>query len=392
MSKIKSKDITQLYFFDFIGTYGGAQQSTVALLNKIQEDYKSVLEPSVIIVNGTNSQFIESLKVPIFKANVNNRIDIFKVGKKKFQAISYFISCALKIKKIIKSRNNNNNIVILCNSSKALYTLSILKALNLDFKIYFYSRGWGRKSDFNVVSIYILNKLVTKILCVSHQTRENMSKFIHNHDKISVTYTSINLDVLDKFTYCKNLDVNNIKMLFAGAIIPMKGLKDLLEGIKALPTKYQEKIELSIAGIHNTKEVTEYFNECKEVSENIISRIQWLGWRNDIPRLIADADIVCLPSYSEGLPRIVQESMYMSKLVICTPVGGVPSLIEDNITGYLIKVGSKESIKSALIKCFESPFIKQIQENARQHINNHFHLNTQAKLVVDTIVYENKQK
>jgi|26BtaG_2_1085354.scaffolds.fasta_scaffold03053_5 glycosyltransferase involved in cell wall biosynthesis len=388
MSKV---NITKLYYFDFIGTFGGAQQSTVALLNKIDEKYQSLIKTSVIYVAGTNNQFIENLKIPLHRIDMNNSFNIFKVGNKKFQAILYFMSCGFKVKEIIKKdKHANERVVVLCNSSKALYTLFFLKILALDFEIYFYSRGWGKKSGFNIVVRSILNNCVSKILCVSNQTKENMSSYIKDDTKLFVTYTSVDLAQLDEFYIEKPVDTNCLKILFAGAIIPMKGVKELLEAINQLDVNYQKRIELLIAGIDDSPEVLNYVNECKVIAQETFSKVSWLGWRNDIPELISAVDVVCLPSYSEGLPRIIQESMYMGKLVISTPVGGVPSLIEDGVTGYLVQVGSSESIKDALEKCFKDRLVGNISKNARHHINKNFNLDNQVKIVVDSIVHENK--
>lgn len=391
MSKVNIPNVTKLYYFDFIGTFGGAQQSTVALLNKMDEKHQSLIKTSVIYVSGTNNQFIESLKIPLHKIDMDSNFNIFKVGNKKFQAILYFIGCAFKIKNIIKKdKIDNERVVVLCNSSKALYTLFFLKIFTLGFEIHFYSRGWGKKNNFNVVVRYILNNFVSKILCVSNQTKENMSLYIKDDTKMFVTYTSVDLAQLDKFYIAKPIDNNCLKILFAGAIIPMKGVKELFEAIDQLDVRYQKRIELLIAGINDSAEVLRYVQECKTIAQKTLSKVCWLGWRNDIPKLISAVDVVCLPSYSEGLPRIIQESMYMGKLVISTPVGGVPSLIEDGVTGYLVEVGSSESIKNALEKCFEDPSVGNISKNARHHINRNFNLDNQVKIVVDSIVHENK--
>lgn len=388
MSKM---NITKLYYFDFIGTFGGAQQSTVALLNKIDEKHQSLIKTSVIYVTGTNNQFLENLKVPLHRIDMNSNLNIFKVGNKKFQAILYFMGCGFRVKKIIKENKlANERVVILCNSSKALYALFFLKIFSLDFEIYFYSRGWGKKSSFNIVVRNILNNCVSKILCVSNQTKENMSSYIKDDTKLFVTYTSVDLAQLDKFYIEKPVDTNFLKILFAGALIPMKGVKELLEAINQLDVNYQKRIELLIAGIDDSPEVLSYVHECKIIAQKTLSKVSWLGWRNDIPELISAVDVVCLPSYSEGLPRIIQESMYMGKLVISTPVGGIPSLIEDGVTGYLVQVGSSESIKGALVRCFKDRLGGDISKNARHHINRNFNLDNQVKIVVDSIVHENK--
>jgi glycosyltransferase involved in cell wall biosynthesis len=68
----------------------------------------------------------------------------------------------------------------------------------------------------------------------------------------------------------------------------------------------------------------------------IADRMTFLGFRNDVPDIMAAADIVVLPSRSEGLPLAVLEAMACAKPVIATPVGGVPEAVVDGVTGVLV--------------------------------------------------------
>lgn len=389
---MKNLSMTTLYYFDFVGTYGGAQQSTVALLNKIHKDYSDVLNVHVLAVNGTNKNFIKNIEAPIHIIKIKNNLNIFKVGRKYLSTSMYFIDCFYKINKIIKKNSKKSNNVILCNSSKALYVLSLLKTFNLNYKICFYSRGSGASSSFNIITKFFLNFIVTDIYCVSSQTKENMAKFINKEKKLHVTHTSVDFKNLKDFHSQKIIDFNNVKILFAGALIPMKGLKLLLEGISQLPSSYQEKIEVFIAGGLEAPEVQNYVGECKLVCSTIKSNIHWLGWKDNMPKLISEVDIVCLPSYSEGLPRIVQEGMYMERLVIATPVGGIPSLIKDEYNGYLIDTGSSESIQKCLISVFNNKDVESMKKNAHLYVKEKFNINNQTKLIVDLIINETKKR
>jgi glycosyltransferase involved in cell wall biosynthesis len=66
------------------------------------------------------------------------------------------------------------------------------------------------------------------------------------------------------------------------------------------------------------------------------ARTRMLGHREDSAQLPAAFDVAVLASLSEGLPNTVMEAMAASAPVIATAVGGVPELIKDGETGFLI--------------------------------------------------------
>lgn len=71
-------------------------------------------------------------------------------------------------------------------------------------------------------------------------------------------------------------------------------------------------------------------------------RIRYLGERSDIPQLMAQCDAMCLPSIWEGLPVTLLEALSVGCIPICSPVGGIPNVIEHGQNGLLSKSPSEE--------------------------------------------------
>lgn len=71
------------------------------------------------------------------------------------------------------------------------------------------------------------------------------------------------------------------------------------------------------------------------------SRVILTGRRMDVPRVVQAFDAFALPSKSEGLPLVVPEAMAAGLPVVATSVGGLPSVIDDGVTGYLVPVSDK---------------------------------------------------
>jgi glycosyltransferase involved in cell wall biosynthesis len=77
-------------------------------------------------------------------------------------------------------------------------------------------------------------------------------------------------------------------------------------------------------------------------------RVEFLGYRDDMPQLLADADVAALASFKEGMPRAVLEAMAMGLPVVGTRVPGTREAIDDGETGFLVDVDDAEGFADAL--------------------------------------------
>lgn len=113
--------------------------------------------------------------------------------------------------------------------------------------------------------------------------------------------------------------------------------------------------------LHASREVLNRFPETKivfggdgEIKKNkalaeelgIVDRCEFHGWVTGSEReaLFKRAAVCCLPSKNEGLPMSVLEAMAHGIPTVATAVGGVPQVIEDGISGFLIDVDDTESL------------------------------------------------
>jgi len=72
------------------------------------------------------------------------------------------------------------------------------------------------------------------------------------------------------------------------------------------------------------------------------------GERKDVPEILAASDIFVLSSHKEGLPYTIIEAMIAGLPVVATRVGGIPELVEDNVTGFLVPPGGPKTLAKAL--------------------------------------------
>lgn len=84
-------------------------------------------------------------------------------------------------------------------------------------------------------------------------------------------------------------------------------------------------------------------------------RVRFLGTRRDLPLLYAAMDVFALPSRWEGMPLALIEAMAAAIPVVATPVGGVPSVVEDGATGHLVPAEDVEALAAALAGALRDP-------------------------------------
>jgi glycosyltransferase involved in cell wall biosynthesis len=86
--------------------------------------------------------------------------------------------------------------------------------------------------------------------------------------------------------------------------------------------------------------------------------VQWWGHRDDMPNVLASAQIVVLPSYREGLPKILLEAAACARAVVATDVPGCRAIVKDGINGFLVPPKDSVSLCQALAKLLQNPGLR----------------------------------
>ena len=141
------------------------------------------------------------------------------------------------------------------------------------------------------------------------------------------------------------------RVVCIGRLAHAKGQSLLVEAAARLKQEGLE-FEIVLAGsgpMHQEIEalVTKY---------DVADRVRLLGWVSNArvrEELIASRAMV-LPSFAEGLPVAIMEAFAMGRPVVATRVAGIPELVEDNATGWLIEAGELDSLVNALRDLFTS--------------------------------------
>lgn len=128
---------------------------------------------------------------------------------------------------------------------------------------------------------------------------------------------------------------NKFRFLLIARMIWDKGIKEYVEASKIIKSKYSnvEFLLLGPLGVNNPTAISE--GTIQEWQNQGL--IKYLGTRDDVKYEIAKADCVVLPSYREGISRVLLESASMEKPIITTEVPGCKEIVNDSINGFLCK-------------------------------------------------------
>jgi len=141
------------------------------------------------------------------------------------------------------------------------------------------------------------------------------------------------------------------RLLFASRLLKEKGVWELLEVVKQLRAE-NVKVELLLAGdiyLENPSSLTE--EDITSIAE--MDGVTVLGHIDDMLELFRKSDVVILPSYQEGTPRVLLEAGACGKPLIATDIAGCRGVVVPSENGELIPVGDVPALKGAIIKLLD---------------------------------------
>jgi glycosyltransferase involved in cell wall biosynthesis len=160
-------------------------------------------------------------------------------------------------------------------------------------------------------------------------------------------------------------------------VVPYKGPQDLLEAAYKILSE-RDNVRVLVVGEGDDSFFEELKNQVQQ--KELSSKIIFTGIRNDIPELLADTDIFCLPTHKEGLGTAILEAMAMQKPVVATRVGGIPDSVIEGVTGYLVEPGDSESLARKISELLDDPQYAQAMGKAsRLRIEGEFTLPVMAE-------------
>lgn len=329
-------------------SWRGGEQQVAYLLEELKDDIRQ----TVLCMKGSAmQQYCEK-----------NGIDVFPFPKR----IKLDFSFAAQIKKLCVKLE-----IDVCHLHDAhAHTMAVLAAMIYRNKT---DLVLSRRVDFPIKKSYF-SKLkynhpsIKKILCVSKTIEKIIRPDIVEKDKLTTVYSGINIDKFKHRSHKlrKELKISDSTVLI-GNTSALADHKDYFTFIDVAEKLVQqsEVLKFVVIGDGPLKDEIKAYLKNKKIS----GHIYFTGFRKDLPEVLADLDLFLITSKTEGLGTSILDAFACGVPVVGTAAGGMPELIEHEITGLLCPVKDVECLTKSVSRLIDSKELsKMLVQNAKEKV------------------------
>lgn len=210
----------------------------------------------------------------------------------------------------------------------------------------------------------LIGELSDRVLAISNAVKQSLIPYI-SPEKIDVLYNGI---LRNEFETDKNSSKDSIReelklpndTLIVSAIGRIDEIKGFDDFISASARIYQEKQDARFLLVGPEEDPSLSLSLRKQVIDMGLEGIFFfLGFRNDLPRILMESDVCVSSSISEGLSNVVLEAMAAGKPVVATRSGGPEEVIIDGETGFIVSVRKPHEIAEAVLKLLKNKGLRE---------------------------------
>ena len=304
-----------------------------------------------------------------------HRINVVHIsGTNVFTRIFNYVHTQIKLGKIIyKDITNSNLYVFHLGGENLSIPLIIVKLMGKKSLLIFGGYSGIISQACNDRFSYLQNLIIRVNLNIFDNILIYSEKVISNWaiedgllNKIIICIN--HLVDFNKFFKAKNLDKRQYSIGYIGRLSQEKGCLNFVESIPLLINKHRLKVVIGGEGPLRDK-IEKYI-----CMNHLEATIDFTGWvpHNALNECLNDIRLLVVPSYTEGLPNIILESMACGTPVLATPVGAIPDIIKDGETGFLMESNSSDCIAANIVRALEHPDLESIAQHARDLVESEF--------------------
>ena len=174
--------------------------------------------------------------------------------------------------------------------------------------------------------------------------------------------------------------------LMLANLAPHKGQETAIRAVAELKARGTD-IDLWLAGVerHGRQEYGQHLRSLA-AGLGVADRVRFLGFRTDGPDLLRAADFLLLPSTHEGLPLSIVEAQASKTPVLAAPTAGIPEVIADGETGFLIAAADAAGYADRMEQLLRDPDLRQrITDRALANVLGEYTMDAYCRRVGDLL-------
>ncbi len=238
-----------------------------------------------------------------------------------------------------------------------LFTLAA--SFGLDVPVFASQRGTTHKFRHKSVALAHRSRRVHRIVAVASAVKDALVAQGVEARKVEVVYGSFDVDRfdparVDRTRVRRELGItDDVKLvLVLGELNPRKDPPSFIRAFGILAERRKD-VAFVHAGNAAEERKEKYFTLAQKKCGD---RLRFLGWRGDVPELLAACDVfVNSSSRNEGLTGTVREALAMARAVVCTRTDGNPEIVLDGATGLLVPPREPELLADAIERLLDDP-------------------------------------
>ena len=139
-----------------------------------------------------------------------------------------------------------------------------------------------------------------------------------------------------------------LKVMLASRLLWDKGVGEFIEASRQLKISYPEVTFVLVGDVDEQNPLS----LTKEIIDSWVNEgfIEWWGHKQNMPEVLKLAHIVALPSYREGLPKVLLEAASIGRALVATNAPGCREIVRDGVNGFLVQAKESKCLAEAIEK------------------------------------------
>jgi len=173
-----------------------------------------------------------------------------------------------------------------------------------------------------------------------------------------------------QFEIIKNYEHRSNVVGFVGLLCRRKGVLNFIRAIPLI-TNTKNDCKFLLIGGGPLLEIIKTETQRLEISKSV--QITGFVDYDDLKEYYNRMKLYVLPAYAEGIPSTIFEAMACGTPVLATPVGGIPDVIKEGETGFLLESNDPKHIADRITKLLDNPeLLEKVGANAYKHVRENF--------------------